>query len=230
LENRIHLSVYEAFARTLGDLSGLDAVDIGCGSGRVTGVLVSLGARVTGVEPNAEALGRARETVRARFVAGSGEATGLADAAFDIAVFGESLHHAQDRFAALEEAVRIVRPGGRIVVVEPQAPDPIYDVARFIDDEAPVYQDARNAIAAIVAQGRATRRPPLLFAGKYRVASPQGMLNDMCAVDAGRSLDEADRPAYEKAFYAALRRDEEGPFLPYWQRLDILHLQSSSVA
>jgi len=225
MDQREFLSIPEAFQRSVGDIAGLDVIDIGCGSGCVSEQLVLLGATVTGIEPNPDFLERARESGKATYLAGTGENTGQPDDAFDISVFSESLHHAQDRFAATQEAVRITKPGGRIVVIEPQAPDPIYGVARFIDDEAPVYADAQNAIAALVASDRVTRAKPLLYAAKYRVANAQEMLDQMTAVDRVRRLDHRDRPAYERAFAKAYRIDETGGYLPYWQRLDVLTLR-----
>ena len=40
------------------------------------------------------------------------------DASFDIAVFNASLHYATDLADVLEEAARVVRPGGRIVILD----------------------------------------------------------------------------------------------------------------
>lgn len=225
MQQRDFLTISEALDRAVGDISGLEVIDIGCGSGRATEILVGMGAKVTGVEPNADALRRAREGGRATYLEGTGEETGQPDDAFDIAVFSESLHHARDRFAAIEEAARIVCPGGRIVVIEPEAPDPIYEVARYIDDEAPVYADAQNAIAALASSGRADRAAPLLYAAKYRVSSAQEMLEEMLSVDPGRALDAGDRPSYEEAFDRAFTRDDTGGYLPYWQRLDLLTLR-----
>jgi len=225
MEDREFLTAKEALDRSVGDISGLRVIDIGCGSGRVTEIIVGMGAHVTGVEPNPDALRRARDSGRATYMEGTGEETGQPDDAFDLAVFSESLHHARDRFAAIEEAARIVRPGGRIVVIEPEAPDPIYEVARYIDDEAPVYADAQNAIAALVSSGRADRAAPLLYAAKYRVSNAQEMLEEMLSVDPDRDLDEWDRPSYETAFDRAFTSDDTGGYLPYWQRLDLITLR-----
>lgn len=223
MKDREFLEISDALARAVGDLSGLDVIDIGCGGWHATEALVSLGANATGVDSNSDFLKRARKMGQADYVAGTREDTGQPESAYDIVIFVESLHHAQDRFAAMEEAARIVRLGGRIVVIEPEAPDPIYETARFIDDESPVYADAQHAIAALVASGRATRARPLLYAAKYRVANAQEMLDAMTSFDSRRSLKESDRPAYENAFNEAFRTDDAGGYLPFWQRLDVLN-------
>jgi ubiquinone/menaquinone biosynthesis C-methylase UbiE len=51
-------------------------------------------------------------------VVASFEAIPLCDASFDIVVFNASLHYAEDLGRALAEARRVVRPGGRIVVLD----------------------------------------------------------------------------------------------------------------
>ncbi|MDU8928613.1 class I SAM-dependent methyltransferase [Alisedimentitalea sp. MJ-SS2] len=203
MNKRDFLSIPEAMARSVGDIAGLDVIDIGCGRGQVTEELVLLGANATGIEPNPAFLQCARDSGRATFLAGTGEQTGLPDNAFGLAVFSESLHHAQDRFAAMKEAARIVKPGGRLVVIESEAPDPIYEVARYIDDEAPVYAEAQNAIAALVTSGSAVRAETLYYAAKYRGETAQDMLDQMAAVDGSRSLAPGDRPPYEQAFAKA---------------------------
>jgi ArsR family transcriptional regulator len=42
----------------------------------------------------------------------------LDDAIVDVALLSQALHHADDPAAALREAVRIVRPGGRVLLLE----------------------------------------------------------------------------------------------------------------
>lgn len=116
MEDRELLTVKEAPDRGAGAISELKVIDIGCGSGRVTENLVGMGAHVTGVEPNFDALRRARDSGRATYLEDTGEETGQPDDTFDIAVFSESLHHARNRFVAIEQAARIVSPGGRITV------------------------------------------------------------------------------------------------------------------
>jgi ArsR family transcriptional regulator len=46
------------------------------------------------------------------------EALPIADAEVDVALFSQSLHHAQHPENAVAEALRILRPGGRIIVLD----------------------------------------------------------------------------------------------------------------
>ncbi|MEJ8573810.1 class I SAM-dependent methyltransferase [Microbaculum marinum] len=214
-------------ARALGDLAGLAVADIGCGSGAVTRRLARLGAEVTGVEPNAaqvavaEEKGAEEKGSRPRYVVAPAEATGLEPESFDLALFSRSLHHAGDMAAALAEARRIVRPGGRIAVLEPEAAGPFHPVMAFVDDEAPVYAQAQAALDAAVAAGDLTRAASLRFATKCRARDAEAMLADLITVDNGRSLADADRPAFEAAFAAALVPDDKGGHIPDFSRIDV---------
>jgi len=209
-------------AATLGDLAGLKIVDIGCGSGTVTRKLASLGAEVTGVEPNAGQVAKAEAHGGGpRYVVGPAEAAGLETGAFDIVFFSRSLHHCADMAAALTEARRLLRPGGRIAVLEPDPDGPFTPVMRYIDDETAVYAQAQAALDAAVDAGSLERGPALRFATKYRVADVPAMIADLTTVDSGRSLAEADRPSFEAAFAAAHIADEKGGYIPDWSRMDV---------
>ena len=222
MSNREFLPFSTIIARTLGDLNGVRAADIGCGSGNVTRKLADLGAEVTGVEPNADQVARARaQGGGPSYVVAPGEATGLEDGAFDVVLFSRSLHHAGDMAAALREACRILRPGGRVAVMEPEPEGPFTPIMAFVDDERPVYAKAQAALEAAVADSLLSRGPSLRFATKYRVRDAGAMLDDMITVDNGRSLAEADRPAFEAAFAAAHIDDDKGGYIPDWSRLDV---------
>ncbi|HEX8903289.1 MAG TPA: class I SAM-dependent methyltransferase [Longimicrobiaceae bacterium] len=74
-------------------------------------------------------------------VAASFEAIPAADGSFDVAVFNAALHYALDLSAALAEAARVVRGGGRIVILD----SPFY--RRDRDGRAMVEEKRRHAAA-----------------------------------------------------------------------------------
>jgi ubiquinone/menaquinone biosynthesis C-methylase UbiE len=102
---------------------GLAVLDAGAGSGTFTNRLAALGFEVTSTDVTDEAL----EVLRTR-VSGTVEradATSLPFAAgtFDAVVLAEVLEHVVDDDAALNEAARVVRPGGVLGVTVPRNPE-----------------------------------------------------------------------------------------------------------
>jgi SAM-dependent methyltransferase len=102
------------------NMAEMDAIELGCGTGYVSGWMARRGARVTGIDISAEQLSTARGRAAEygadiTFIEGNAEATGLPDAAFDFAIseYGASIWCAPDKW--LREAWRLLRPGGRLV-------------------------------------------------------------------------------------------------------------------
>ncbi|MBS1984660.1 MAG: methyltransferase domain-containing protein, partial [Bdellovibrionales bacterium] len=105
------------------------ALDVGCGIGHWGFTLaraVNPRAQWTGVdrEPNwvRRAGERARDAglaERFRFVEGTAQALPFHDASFDLVTCQTVLIHLPDPRVALREMQRVLRPGGRLLVVEP---------------------------------------------------------------------------------------------------------------
>lgn len=101
------------------DMSGMDAVELGCGTGYVSGWMWRRGARVTAIDLSAEQLATAQRLsaqygADIRFIEGNAEQTSLPDNAFDFAVseYGASIWCEPKKW--LTEARRLLRPGGRL--------------------------------------------------------------------------------------------------------------------
>jgi ubiquinone/menaquinone biosynthesis C-methylase UbiE len=111
---------------------GQHVLDMGCGTGTLALSLVKRvrpGGRVTGVDAAPEMLAVARAKAARRCLPASfqyavGQALPFPDAAFDAAVSSLVLHHLPEavRSAAVAELVRVVRPGGRLVLADFQPP------------------------------------------------------------------------------------------------------------
>lgn len=101
-----------------GDLAGRRVLDVGCGKGRFARVLQEqhAGAALVGFDL-AEAMLR---HVPAGIAACGGSMTALPfrSESFDYAYATESLEHAVDIERAVAEMCRVVRPGGRIVIID----------------------------------------------------------------------------------------------------------------
>lgn len=98
-------------------------VDLGCGvAGPALWVARETGARLTGVDLSPVAVAMAADRANslglsqvARFVVGTFDDTGLDGASADAAMSEDALQYAPDKRAAMTEAARILRPGGRFV-------------------------------------------------------------------------------------------------------------------
>jgi demethylmenaquinone methyltransferase/2-methoxy-6-polyprenyl-1,4-benzoquinol methylase len=117
--------------RRLAPLGGRVAVDVACGTGDLALELARGGARVIGVDFTFEMLARA--PAKAKRMA-QGQATDgvcdmtwvhgdamylpLPDASVDVVTIAFGLRNVEDRAACLAELGRVLRPGGRLVVLE----------------------------------------------------------------------------------------------------------------
>ncbi len=101
-----------------GDVRGQRMLDLGCGEGRFCRMLAERGAAVTGIDPIAEMIGasRARGSSGDSYLIAGAEALPFAGAAFDLAVSYITLVDIFDYAAAIREAARVLRPGGRFAV------------------------------------------------------------------------------------------------------------------
>jgi len=103
------------------DLRGAVAVDVCCGTGDLALALGAEGARVLGVDFTPQMLRRAVAKAGrgdGRFVEGDALRLPVADGAADVATIAFGLRNVADRRAGLAELGRVVRPGGRVLVLE----------------------------------------------------------------------------------------------------------------
>jgi malonyl-CoA O-methyltransferase len=104
----------------IGDVAGLEVLDLGCGTGRHSLWLASAGATVTGVDFSEGMLEEARGKPGAEAVTflvhDLGQPLPFAAGSFDLVVSGLVLEHLRALDAFFAEARRVLRPGGRAVV------------------------------------------------------------------------------------------------------------------
>lgn len=98
------------------------ALDVAAGTGIVSRALAPEVTRVTAVDSTDAMVAEGRQRAAAEghanleFVSGSAEDLPFADDAFSLVVTRFSLHHFADPAPAVAEMVRVLRPGGRLVV------------------------------------------------------------------------------------------------------------------
>ena len=110
----------DSIGSPLGDVEGLDVVELGCGTAYLSAQLAQRGARPVGVDPTPAQLDTARRMmertgIRFPLVEAPAERVPLPDNTFDLAFseFGASLW--ADPALWVPEAARLLKPGGRLV-------------------------------------------------------------------------------------------------------------------
>jgi SAM-dependent methyltransferase len=105
------------------------AIDLGAGAGHAALALAPHVETVTAIDPTPEMLAVAarlaaeRTITNVTFVEARAEALPFPDETFDVAISRFSIHHWPDPAGALREVARVLRPGGRVVLVDLVAPE-----------------------------------------------------------------------------------------------------------
>lgn len=115
-----------ALAERIGIVPEARILDAGCGvGGSAIWLAKAFEAEVVGITPVPSQVERARRFAgehrvaeRVRFVEGDYVRTSFADGSFDVVWAVESVCHAADKQAFYREARRLLRPGGRLGIVE----------------------------------------------------------------------------------------------------------------
>ena len=115
--DRFHFAALAAFA-------GQDwtVVDLGCGTGQVSAAIAPFVKRVIGVDESAAMLQAAKKRLNGvdnvELRRGELEALPMDDARADAAMLMLVLHHVPEPQHAIAEVARVLKPGGRVVVVD----------------------------------------------------------------------------------------------------------------
>ena len=138
------------------DFKDKDVLDVGCGVGEYFQKFQELGARVWGVDVEPENVAQARKLIKNVSLAPA-ENLPFPKETFDMVFLHEVLEHVQDDRKALEEAARVLRPGGKVIIFVPNRLYPFethgfYLGKKFIHKNAPLINwlpmKLRNKIAA----------------------------------------------------------------------------------
>jgi demethylmenaquinone methyltransferase / 2-methoxy-6-polyprenyl-1,4-benzoquinol methylase len=111
--------------RRAGLRKGMRLLDVAAGTGLMTrgGVDIVGKSNVVGVDPSQGMLGEAKKAVTAPLVRGRAEALPFRGDRFDMLSMGFALRHVPDLGIAFREYFRILKPGGRIILLETPRPE-----------------------------------------------------------------------------------------------------------
>ena len=171
----------------------LDALDAGCGTGFLTFELAARGHRVTGVDFAPAMIAEARRKaakrgVSVRFEEADAEQLPFAPRSFDLAISRHVLWTLPHPEAAIDEWIRVLRPGRRLVVVDsqldPGAAPPSQENARTSQEYAAI----GDQLPFLGGRSREEIETLLKAHGLVHVGSDP--LLDLVAAQAQRMVDE----------------------------------------
>lgn len=113
------LATENELVKLLGDIHGLKAADIGGGTGTLSVMLAEANVDVSIIDPCKSMTSIARNKMPAiRVIDAYAENIPVEDGAFDLVCMKDSLHHIENQEKALQEAVRVLKSGGRLAILE----------------------------------------------------------------------------------------------------------------
>jgi ubiquinone/menaquinone biosynthesis C-methylase UbiE len=117
---------YQLVREQIGDVAGLNILEVACGRGGFASELARAGASVTGCDFSYVAVRVAEKRLRAAndrspvtFLQGDAQNLPFADDSFDLVISCETIEHLPDAPRGLREMRRVSRPGGKLFLTTP---------------------------------------------------------------------------------------------------------------
>jgi demethylmenaquinone methyltransferase/2-methoxy-6-polyprenyl-1,4-benzoquinol methylase len=105
--------------------AGHQVLDVACGTGLVAveaAKILGTAEGITCLDPSEGMLAEARKKLAARFIVGRAEAMPLPDNSFDFLTMGYALRHVTDLETTFREYQRVLKPGGKLLILEVTKP------------------------------------------------------------------------------------------------------------
>lgn len=119
--------------RRAGLMPGMRVIDVASGTGQVAREIVRILGTAEGVvcvEPSAGMIAEMKKTVAAEIHQSTAERLPVPDASFDLLTMGFALRHVDDLEETFREYNRVLKPGGRVLIMDVTIPE--HPVGRWI--------------------------------------------------------------------------------------------------
>ncbi|MFW0861672.1 MAG: class I SAM-dependent methyltransferase [Dethiobacter sp.] len=115
----LHKKQGKVLLARLAPLSHRKVLDLGGGTGKLAAQLEKAGANVWLLDSSTAMLKRARRLLPSnRAVLGDAASLPFAENSFDVVMIVDALHHFRKQEIVLEEALRVLRPGGTLAILD----------------------------------------------------------------------------------------------------------------
>ena len=177
--------------RSICDLPGKNILDIGAGNGATAVELGKEGALVTGIEIDEAKVLAVQKNLpfNVNLILGKAENLPIGDGTQDVVCFFFSFHHVPIDLhdLAIGEASRVLKPDGRLHVVDPLIDGTMSEVLKFVEDETHVRTVSHARMNSLTSETRFT----LVNSVEYNVERSFKDFNEfvqhVVAVDAARA-------------------------------------------
>lgn len=116
---KFKLDKNDLIIKTLKDISGLEILDIGGGTGTLAKEIISLGGNVTILDPEINMTNIAKEkSEEIKVINGYSDNIPIRDSSIDVVIMRDSFHHIMEKEKTLKECRRILRNHGKIIIYE----------------------------------------------------------------------------------------------------------------
>jgi SAM-dependent methyltransferase len=128
----------DIFDRMVAASSPVSILDVGCGTGQSRQIYIRHASSYVGIDVSEKALAVAREKFpESEWICADACAAPFEDGRFDVVAFSSVLHHIPDFTLALNEAMRLLKPGGIAFAFDPNLRHPA--MALFRHPRSPFY-------------------------------------------------------------------------------------------
>lgn len=207
---RIHDTFIDVLQKFV-PLADKTVLEVGCGAGYYSAQIAKRCRYLMGIDPDSQKIEIARclGIPNAHFLPRSAQSICCENGQFDATIFTLSLHHVPTTLMrmALDEAVRVTKPKGRIVVLEPTTRGSFFDAeiqfGAYDGDERPAKLAAQRALADHPAlQGLVGIRGETVF----KLDDLEDFMRSMAPRDYGRRFKNVDLiPAFLQMHNYTLR-------------------------